>query len=58
MKIRLFKDISVGCEFFANGNLWVKKSSRTATPSAYPTRVFYFKGGETVADKGVAKCKQ
>lgn len=55
MKFRLFKDISVGCEFFANGNLWVKKSRRTATPSAYPTRVFYFKGNETVTDKGASK---
>lgn len=55
MKFCLFKDISVGCKFFANGNLWVKKSSRTATPSAYPSRVFYFKGDETVTDKGDAK---
>lgn len=55
MKIRQFKDIAVGYEFFANGNLWVKKSSRTATPTAYPTRRFYFKANENVSDKGGAK---
>jgi hypothetical protein len=47
----LFEDLKVGRTFEKNGNLWVKKSTRTASiiePAEYSGRWFYFKNHDLV----------
>lgn len=41
MRKRTFKEIAIGERFFCNGNLCVKKSTKTATLLQYD-RTFYF----------------
>ena len=47
----LFEDIRIGRKFERNGNLWIKKSTRTASiiyPAEYSGRWFYFKNHDLV----------
>ena len=47
----LFEDLKVGRTFEQGGNIWIKKSTRTASiiyPAEYSGRWFYFKNHDLV----------
>jgi len=47
----LFEDLKVGRKFEQGGNIWIKKSTRTASiiyPAEYSGRWFYFKNHDLV----------
>ncbi len=49
--MRQFSQVNIGGTFTYNGNLWLKKSSRTAEisrPKRYSGRWFYFSGSDVV----------
>ena len=54
MDNKLFSNLDIGDHFRSNGDIWVKKSTRTAQifePVEYQKRVFYFSKNEPVVLK-------
>ena len=59
MDNKLFSNLDIGDHFRSNGDIWVKKSTRTAQifePVEYQKRVFYFSKNEPVVL--YSNCKQ
>lgn len=42
-----FHELNINDKFMFNGNLWIKKSTRTARLPQYNNRLFYFHKNET-----------
>ena len=42
-----FYELNINDKFMFNGNLWIKKSTRTAYLPQYNNRIFYFSKKET-----------